>query len=173
MTEPISTAADGAFAIQFDRQCLAGEFALRDVRQDASCVDVNGVTARGLDGGNARVVDAFGEVGGLSQAIGEIGLIQPFVQTDRHRVEVAACQSAIGGEALAQDQFVLDILEELLVVHAQQAADVDNGVLLGGHGHAVGQANISRAISFNGFVLIAGFALLDEVSSSRRSAPRR
>ena len=103
-----------------------------------------------------------GEVGGLCEAIGEIGFIQAFVQADCHRVEVAACKSAVGGEAFAQDQFVLDILEKRLIVHAQQAADVDDGILLGGHAHAVGEGEHFVCDLFDGFILIARFPLFDE-----------
>ena len=45
----------------------------------------------------------------------------------------------------------------------QEAADVDHAVLLGRHGAAVGQANISRAISIGRPVGVARLPQLDEV----------
>jgi phage head maturation protease len=53
------TGAYGTFQVEFDRQGLAGEFSMRNVRQKGAGINVNGMTSGGLDGGNANRVDAF------------------------------------------------------------------------------------------------------------------
>ncbi len=92
--------ADGAFQVEFHCQRLTGKFAMRDMRQHASGINIDGMTAGRLDGGDAGLVDALRQVGGLAEAIGQIGFIQTFVQTDRHRIQVAARQAAVGVESL-------------------------------------------------------------------------
>src|SRR5215208_1731949 len=96
-------ATDSAFSIEFDGQRLGGKFILRDVWQDRARIDVYAVSARGLDGGDACLVELTGQVGSLPETIREIRFVESLVQADRHCVEVAACQPTIGGETFAQD----------------------------------------------------------------------
>src|SRR5215211_7086701 len=61
-------AADAAFAIEFHCQRLCGKFIVGNVRKDRTRVDVDTMSARGLDRGNASLVDSTREVRGLSDA---------------------------------------------------------------------------------------------------------
>ena len=80
------------------------------------------------------------QVGGLSEPVGQVGFVQAFPQADGHGVQIASGQPAVGGEAFAQDQLVADAAGTVLsIVHRQEAADVDDGILLGAHPGAVGQ----------------------------------
>ncbi len=157
------TGADAAFEVQGDRQRLPGELALRDVRQQLAGVQVDGVSAGRLDDRDALFDQPVADEGGLLEAVAQVALVQAFIQTGGHRVQVAPGQPAVGGEALAQDQLVLDVLEEILVAHGQEAADVDQGVFLGAHPGAVGQAEHLAGDIEHGGVRIASFPLVDEV----------
>ncbi len=104
-------AANAAFAVQFHSQSLRREFIIGNVREDRARIDVHTMSASGLEGGNACFVEFRSEIGSLPDAIRKILFIQAFVQADCHRVEVAASESAVGGEAFTQDQLVLYVLE--------------------------------------------------------------
>ena len=116
-----------------------------------------------FDDRDTRFVQPLCQIGSLAQAVSQVGFVQAFPQANRHGVQVAAGQAAVGGEAFAQDQFVLDMLEERFVVHRQEAADIDDGVLFGAHGHAIRQGEDFAGDLEDGHVLVARLAQLDEV----------
>ena len=135
---------------------------MRDVRQHARGVDVDGVAAGRLDDGHAVVGDVAAQVAGGDDAVAQVVGVQHLLQADGDGVEVAAGESAVGGEALGEDEQVGLLLEDAVVVGAEQAADVGEGVLLGGEGAAVGEREHLLRDLFRRPIGVAGLALADE-----------
>ena len=149
-------------AVEFHGQRLAGELVRRDVGQHARGIDIDGVAAGRLDDGDAVVGDVAAEVAGGDDAVVQVVGVEDLFQADGDRVQVAAGQSAVGGEAFGQDEQVGLLLEDAVVVGAEQAADVGEGVLLGGEGAAVGERKHFLGDLFWRPIGVAGLALADE-----------
>ena len=66
-------------------------------------------------------------------------MVDDLAQALGDRLEVAAGEAAVGGEALGEDEEVAAALGQVVVVHGQPAADVGEAVLLGAHRHPVGE----------------------------------
>ncbi len=125
--------ADARGQVQFAGQGLGRIAGGRDVRQQARGVEVNRVPARRLDDRHSRRSQAVAQILDRADPVLEVVLVEHLAQADRHRLEVAPGQAAVGREALAEDQGLTRLVHPLLVVERQEAADVDERVLLGAH----------------------------------------
>ena len=98
-----------------------------------------------LHDGYAVVGDVAPEIAGGDDAVVEIVGVEDFFQPDRNGVEVATREASVGGEAFGEDEEVGLLLEDAGVVGAEQAADIGEGVLLGGERAAIGEAKTFSA----------------------------
>src|SRR3989475_13307636 len=81
----------------------------------------------------------LGEIGRGAQPVLQVVLVERFIETGRHRLQVVAREAAVGGEALSEDQQIAALARDVGIVHRQEPPDVREPVLLGGHGASVGQ----------------------------------
>ena len=84
------------------------------------------------------------------------------MQSHRDGLEVAAGETAVGREALGQDQAVAGRRGQFVVVQREPAADVRERVLLRAHRHAVGDREHVAHDVRHGPVTLARLAALDE-----------
>ncbi len=133
------------------------------MREQPPGIQVNRVASGWLDDGDILLQQSLRQVGCLSQAIGQVALIQSFPQAHRHGVQVAPGQAAVGGKAFAQDQFIARPLVQRLVIHRQEAADVDNGILFSAHRGPIRQGKDLPGDLLRALIGIAWLAQLDEV----------
>src|SRR3974390_907621 len=83
--------------------------------------------------------DVIAEERGGSNAIFQVVLVQRFLETNGDRIEVASGEAAVGRKAFGQDEEIFLLLGEDVVVGAEKAAYIDEAILFGGHGAAVGE----------------------------------
>ena len=126
-------------------------------------VDVDRMASWRLDQRDVRRAETVGQVRRLGQPVCQVGFVETLPQPDGHGLQVAARQAAIRGEALAQNQLIAHPAVDGLVVHRQQAADVDDGVFLGAHRCPVRQRKHLARDLHRRAVGVARFAQLDEV----------
>ena len=155
--------ADTGLEVELAGQGLGGELLLRDVGQHLVGVDEDGVATGGTLVGDAVLVEFLGQVVDLFDAGLNHLELKVFFQTDSQSVHIAAVHTAVGQEALEGDAEHLGTLVPVLLVGGDEAAHVDQAVLLGAHGHAVGIAEHLLADLGEGLVLVAFLAGLDEV----------
>ena len=110
-----------------------------DVGEQGTSVEVDRVPADGPHHGDARRDEGVAEVGRRLDAVAQVVVVDDLGQTLGDGFEVAAGESAVGGEALGEDQDLAAALGQLRVAHREPPADVGEAVLLGTHGHAVGE----------------------------------
>ncbi len=108
------------------------------MRVDALGVEEDGVAADRLHDGDVPVAEQFAEVAHLADARAHVVVLHRLLDADGDRLHVAAGHAAVGVQAFVDHDQVGGLLEEVLVVHGQPAADVDQVVLLGAHPGAVG-----------------------------------
>ena len=149
-------------AIQFHRQGLRRELAACDVRQHALGVNVDGVAAGRLDDRHTGVGDVPAKVVGGYDPVLQVIRVEDLFKAHRDGFEVAAGESAIGGEALRQNKQIGFLHGHPVVIRAQQSADVGEGVLLGGEGAAIRQREHFLRDLFRRPAGITGLALPDE-----------
>src|ERR1017187_5627946 len=94
---------------------------------------------RGLDDGDAVVGNMAAQAAGGDDAVAQIVGIEDLFQANGDRVQVAAGEATVSGEAFGQNEQVGFLLGHPVVVATEKTADVGEGVLLGGEGAAVGQ----------------------------------
>ena len=135
----------------------------RDVGQEGAGIDVDGVASGRLDDGDSRVGDVVAKIGGGSDAIFEIVVVQGFLQADGDGFEVASGEAAVGGVALGEDEKIFFLLCEGIVVGAEESADVGHAIFLGGHGAAVAVGEHFLSDFFWRLVGVTFFAKFDEV----------
>ena len=63
---------------------------MRDMGEQGASIDVDAVSAGGLDDRESLGVDRIAQVGGLVQAVGEIGFIETLEEAGGHGIQVAA-----------------------------------------------------------------------------------
>jgi hypothetical protein len=102
------------------------------------------------------------EIGGRADPVAQVVVLDDLLQALRHRLQVAACQPAVGREALGEDEHGAAPLGPLVGVHGQPAADVGQGVLLAAHRHSVSQGGHLADDVGNGGIGVTILALLDE-----------
>ena len=107
--------------------------------QQGSGIEVHGVTADGLDAGDAGRDHALAEVLGRTDPVAEVVLIDDLAQPGGDRIQVPSGEAAVRRKALGQDEEVAGLLGPRVIVHGQPAADVREPVLLGRHRHPVGK----------------------------------
>ena len=110
-------------------------------------------------GGLERVAETLRGADPIAQVV----LLDALAEADGDRLEVAAREPAVGGEALGEDQHRLAALGELVVVEREPAADVAHRVLLGRHRHAVGVGGHLADDVGDAAGEVARLAALDEV----------
>ena len=70
--------ADATLAIEFNGQCLPGEFTRRDVGEERSSIDIDSMTTRWLDDGDPGLLKVVSQVGSLAYLVCQVILIQAF-----------------------------------------------------------------------------------------------
>ena len=126
--------------------------------------------SRWLDNGNTGLKHALGQVPGMGQPIGQIVLVYSLPQPSGNGLQVTTRQATIGREAFAKDQFLAGPLIQILVVHAQETTDVNQGILLGTHCAAIGVGKSLLCDLQRAFVSISWFAQLNKVGILRLAA---
>ena len=92
----------------------------------------------------------------------QVALVEHLLQAAGNGLEVPASETAIGREALDQDEHVLELLEQALVPHGDETADVGQAVLLRAHRAAVaGVEHVGRDLA-DAAMRLPGLPLLDE-----------
>ena len=112
---------------------------------------------------DAPVDQLLAEVLDLADARADVVVVHRLDDAAGHGLHVAAGQAAVGVQALVDHDHVPRLLEELLVVHRQPAADVDHGVLLGAHRAGVGVGAELLEDFGHRLRLVARLALLNEI----------
>ena len=112
---------------------------------------------------HARRDQFVGEVAALGDAMVDVVVIDRLDDAARHRLHVAPGKAAVGRHAFVQHHQLAGALVELVVVHAQEAADVDQAILLAAHRAAIGVAHHFLEDGGDADLGVALFALLDEV----------
>ena len=84
--------------------------------------------------------------------------------------EVAACQTAIGWEAFGQDKHGPELLGPLVVMAAEESADIRQPVFLRAHGAAIGIGENFLCDGKQRAVALARFALLNEIRVFSKAA---
>src|SRR5262245_36367009 len=130
-------ASDTCFLVQFNRESLPRKFERGNMRQHCFCIYIDSVAARGLNDRDSVIGDMLSEVAHRSKPVSEIVFMEYFLQAYCDGFEIPARQPAISREALAKNQQVFFLLGELVVVGAQEAADIGEAVLLCRHGAAI------------------------------------
>lgn len=154
--------AHAALFVDGAREDLPGVLQRRDVGKERRRVEEDRVPAEGHDDRHACRLERLAEVLDGTDPVAEVVLFHALSESLRDGLEVPAGQSAIGGEAFGQDLEVPAAFRELLVVHREPAADVGERVLLGGHGHAVGERRGLSHDVRHGTAGVTGFARLHE-----------
>lgn len=127
-------------------------------------VDVDGVAAGRLVDGDIAVGEGVREPLDLGDAFGDVRRFDGLPEADGERRHVAAGHPAVRREALVEDAALAALLvEAAVVVEADEPADVDQAVFLPAHDAGVGVRELLAGDGGDGVVLVAGFALLDEV----------
>ncbi len=108
------------------------------------------------------VGDVAAQIAGGDDAVVEIVGVENFVETDGDGFQVAAGKTAVCGEALGEDEQVGLLLQDAVVIAAEEAADIREGVLLGGEGAAIGEREHLLRDLFGRPCGVAGLALPDE-----------
>ena len=139
--------ADAAVFIEGAGQRLARDITAAECAAGRPVASTKTRGRRGFTVGTPSASSLSATYALVRSAIGEIILVDDFLETLRDGVEIAAGEPAIGRKALGLDQAVARAFGEVVVVQRQPAADIGEGVLLGAHGHAVGAANMSRTMS--------------------------
>jgi hypothetical protein len=108
------------------------------VRQERPRVEEHRVPADGLHDGTPRARGARPRTPPARCARGCGPTETASVDADGHRLHVAPREPAVRVQALVEHDEVAGLLEEVVVVEREEAADVDEEVLLAAHGAAVG-----------------------------------
>jgi hypothetical protein len=174
--------AHAAVHIEGRGEALGGELVLRQVGEEGLGVEEDGVAAEGLHGGHTRLLQLQSEVGHLVHAGGDVGVLHHLADAHGHGFEVAAREASVGRHALEDDEEFPRPPREIGVVRGQEAADVDEVVLLAadsaafaiGHPLPEDRCHAARGIAL--------FAALDEegvshgaggVEDDRQAVPLR
>jgi len=72
----------------------------------------------------------FAQVLDLADAGADVVIVHRFVDADGHSLHVAASQATVGVESFVDHHQVARVFEDLPLVQGQEAADVDQGILL-------------------------------------------
>ncbi len=132
------------------------------IGQHGARVDVDRVAAGGFDKTHTGRLEALAQVFGGPQAVAQVVFLHALLQAHGQRLQVAPGQAAVGGKALGHDQHVAHRVHPFLAAQHDEAANVDHAVLFGAHGGAVGIRKHLLHDGFDGCVLVARFAHLDE-----------
>ena len=162
-------AAHGAFAVDFDGEHVGREVLLRNVGQEASGIDEDGVAAHGTDDRNAAFDEHVAEHADLAEAVGHVFFVGHFTQTDGQGVEITSGQTAVGDEAFEQHHAGQEVHVVFFMAQGDHAADIDHRVLLAGYGGAVG--GVHHGLEDGGHAHAGAFllAFLDEESVFRHA----
>ena len=159
-----------AFGVQGAGQRLARVVQRVQVRQQGARVDEDGVAPEGDDDRHSRRLQRLTEVGDRPYPVAQVVMVGALGQALGDRLQVAAGEPAVGGEALGEDFQGAALLGQAVVVEGQPAADVGQGVLLGRHRHPVGQGGHLPDDAGDRDVGVAGLDGLDEPRVLREPA---
>jgi len=129
---------DACVAVDLDRQRLRRKLLLRNVRQHAHGVDVNGVATGRFDNRDAVIGDVTAEIIGGSDTIAQVIRVQDFCKADGDGLQIAAGQPTVSRETFGKDQEIRLLDRQAVVIRAQEAANVGESIFLGGERTAVG-----------------------------------
>jgi len=96
--------ADSAFEVEFRGEGYAGELIGCDVREEGSCIDIDGVAAGRLDNWDSAGGDVVAQVGGGGDAISEVVFLESFLDSDGDSFEIAAGETSVGWIAFGEDE---------------------------------------------------------------------
>src|SRR5450759_5068094 len=154
--------ADPGVAVDGGRQRLCRVVLLRNLRQKGSRVQEDAVTPNGQNDGHARVPKLFPQVEDLADARANVVVLHRFLDSDGHRLHVAAGHAAVRVQSFEGHQQVARRFGHFHIVHRQESADVGQRVFLGAHGTPVaGGAKVLDDLA-HAPPLLARLALLDE-----------
>ncbi|OPZ79521.1 MAG: hypothetical protein BWY79_00409 [Actinobacteria bacterium ADurb.Bin444] len=88
-------------------------------------VQIDRVASHRLHYGHTRLQQPFPEVPRLLDPVLEIALLNALHETPRQRLQIAAGETPVGEEALAEDHHDLHLIEEGGITTAEQPADID------------------------------------------------
>ena len=133
------------------------------MREKSARIDVNGVSAGRLHDGHAFGGDVIAEIRRGNNAVLQVVLVEPFIQAHGYGFQVATGEAAVGGKTFRQNQEIFLRLGQDVVVGAEEAADIYDRVLLGGHRAAVRVREHLLRDFARRLVRVAWLAQLDEV----------
>ncbi len=155
--------ADAGLEVELAGERLGGELLLGYLGQYLVGVDEDGMAAGGTLVRDAVLVQLVGQVLHLLDAGLHHVELAVLLQAHGQGVHVAAVHAAVGEEALEGDAEQLGALVPVFLVGGDEAAHVDQAVLLGAHGHAVGVGEHLFHYLADALVGVAFLAGLDEV----------
>ena len=118
--------------------------------------------ADGLHDGHAGIDQLLAQVKHLAHAGADVVLVQRLLDARGQGFHVASGHAAVGVQPFVDHRQVGRVFIDRMIVDGQKAADVDQRVLLGAHGAAVGVRAHLLDDGGNGAILAARFPLLDE-----------
>src|SRR5208337_513094 len=104
--------ADAAFEIEFIGEGYGGKMIGRNVRQKGPRVDVDRVASGRLHDGHSLLGDVVAEVGGGSNAVFEVVLVQGFLHSYGDGFQIASGQPTVGRITFGKNQQVLFLLRQ-------------------------------------------------------------
>ena len=113
--------------------------------------------------GDAVLVEQVGQILHLVDACVQVVELGVFIEANGQCLHVAAVHTAVCKVALEGDAEVLCGLVPVGVACGDESAHVDDGILLGRHGHAVGEREDVAYNLLDGAVGLTGLAHLDEI----------
>ena len=156
-------ATDTGLEVELDTEGLGDELLLGKMSQDLLGIEEDSVSAGRSLIRHSVLVQLLAEVGHLVDTCLQVLELCSLKQTLSQCVHVAAGHTAVSQEALVHDGEHLCLAHISLVTECYETADVDDGILLGRHGHIVCALIHLMDNLADGLVLIALLAGLDEV----------
>jgi hypothetical protein len=155
--------ANSAFKIKFHGQRYTRELFERDVRQEGTGIQINGVSTRRLHDWDALVGNVIAKISRRGNPVLQVILLKRLLKTNRNCLEIAPRQSAVGGIALGKNEQVFFLLREKVVVGAEKSTDVGHAILFRRHGAAIAVAEHFLGDLLGSFGFKARLAQLDEI----------
>src|SRR6185312_2872786 len=103
---------------------LRRKLLLRNVRQHARGINVDGVTTGRLDNRDAVIGDVAAKIIGGSDTIAQVIRVEDFRERDGDGFEIAACQTTVSWETFGKDQEIGLLDRQAVIIRAQETADI-------------------------------------------------
>ena len=108
-------AANSSFQIKLCCQRNTWKLIRRDMRQERSGIEIDGVTTRWLHDRNAMARNVIAQISRRGDAVAQVVLFQRFLHANGDGLEIAPGQAAVSGIPFRQDQQVFFLLGEQVV----------------------------------------------------------